>query len=144
MEKHLRALGEGIRRWRSHNIGDYWLAVSYIGAAVNRFGDHDLTYVNGKLWHLWQGQWRAIQRTSDYWLFAVPITFAWARDLLTKVLPAIGAEEDAIELDFDEQYGYIRFMRVHLPGRDAHNFTFEVRRFGLGPHPQFEEGQVEV
>jgi hypothetical protein len=137
MEEHLNALKEGIRRWRECQVGDYWLSASYIGAAVNRFGDHDLTVVDGRLYHLWHGAWREIAQRSDFWLFAVPVTFAWARDLLTKELPAAGAGADAIELRFDADYGLIRLMRVHFPARDAHNFTYEVRHFAKGPHPDF-------
>jgi hypothetical protein len=57
--------------------------------------------------------------------------------MLTKVLPASEASNDAIELRFDDEYGIVRFMRVRVAKRDQHNFTFEVRRFGVGPFPDF-------
>jgi hypothetical protein len=138
MKGNLQELVAAIERWRSHNIQDYWLHIAYIGAELNRFGDHDLTFTQGRLWHLWEGEWREIKPGSDYWLFSVPGAFAWARDMLTKVLPASGMDEDAIELRFDPEYGYVEFMRVKVAKRDEHNFTFEVRAFGEGPHPDFE------
>ncbi len=138
MNDELGELVAAIERWRASGIDDYWVAVSYMGPAVNRFGDHELTCAGGKLWHRWNEGWRPVERGSDFWLFSVPGAFAWARDMLTKVLAAHGAGEDAVELRFDDEYGFVRFMRVRVAQRDAHNFTFEVRRFGVGAHPEYE------
>ncbi|HQA67523.1 MAG TPA: hypothetical protein PK801_04305 [Aggregatilineales bacterium] len=131
-----RALVRAIERWRDARIEEYWLGVSYMGPAVNRFGDHDLTVVKGELWHRWDGRWRKIARGSDYWLFSVPGAFAWARDVLRRMQ---GGEQPqpTLELEFDETLGYVKRMRLTAAGRDASNFTFEVRRFGRGPHPAF-------
>jgi hypothetical protein len=58
--------------------------------------------------------------------------------MLVKVLPEIDGGLDALELAFNEKYGYVEYMRVRLGQRDTHNFTYEVRRFDVGPHPGFE------
>ena len=137
MDERLRSLAAAINRWRARHITEYWVEVSYIGSAVNRFGDHELAFANGTLWHRWDGGWRAIEKGSDFWLFSVPGAFAWAHDALTKLVPP-EAGTDAVELEFDDEYGYVKLLRVRLPQRDVHNFTFEVRRFGVGPHPEFE------
>ncbi len=136
MDEHMNTLVDGINRWRERGVGDYWISVSYVGSAVNRFGDHDLTFVDGTFYHLWDGDWREIKRGSDFWLFSVPGAFAWARDLLTKA--AAGAPPEAVELRLDDQYGYVRHLRINVARRDALNFTFDVRRFGEGAHPDFE------
>ena len=135
MADQLDTLRQNIQRWRGKDVDDYWLNVSYIGAAINRMGDHDLTVIDGKLWHLWEGEWREIEQGSDFWLFTVPGTFAWARDMLTKI--DISPEE--IQLTFNAEFGYVELLRVQRPSRDQHNFTFEVRRFGQGTHPSYEE-----
>ena len=72
MNEQLQQLVDGVRTWREHNISDYWLRVSYLGGELNRFGDHELTYTNGKLYHSWRGEWREIKKGSDFWLFSVP------------------------------------------------------------------------
>lgn len=132
-----RALATAVQRWRAAGIDEYWLSVSYMGPAVNRFGDHDLTVVKGELWHHWQDRWRKIERGSDYWLFSVAGAFAWARDVLNRVKTGQGSEQPTVELEYDDVYGYVKRMRFTAPERDANNFTFEVRRFGKGPHPSF-------
>ena len=139
MDDHLRELAEGINRWRERGIRDYWVSVSYIGSAVNRFGDHDLQSAGGKLYHLWEGEWREIARGSDFWLFSVPGAFAWARDVITQVLPEHDAADDTADIVYDDDFGHVKRLRVSLPDRDAHNFSFEVRRFRPGRHPQFRE-----
>lgn len=142
-EGQLKKLVSGIESWREKGVGDYWIGVSYMGPAVNRFGDHDLTLVDGALWHHWADEWRRIERGSDYWLFSVPGAFAWARDLLTKVIPGQGDGAGTLELRLSDEYGYVEYMRFSAPGRDANNFTFEVRRFGEGEHPAFEEPALD-
>ena len=139
MDENTRSLIAAIDRWRSQDIDEYWLSVSYMGPAVNRFGDHDLTFVDGRLWHSWEDGWREIAVGSDFWLFSVPGAFSWARDMLVKVLPGIDGGLESIELAFNEMYGYVEYMRVRMGQRDTQNFTFEVRRFGAGPHPNFEK-----
>jgi hypothetical protein len=138
MNERLEELKTAIQCWRNHNIEDYWLSVGYLGAAVNRFGDHDLTCIQGRLWHLWNGQWREVQTGSDYWLFSVPGSFAWVRDMIEHVLPEAG-EGHMLDVRYNEEYGYVEYLRVKAARRDAHNFTYEVRRFGTGAHPAFEE-----
>ena len=139
MDEYLKALVEGINRWRSHDIQDYWMRVEYIGAELNRMGDHALTFTGGKLWHQRHGEWRKVETGKDYWLFSVPGGFAWARDLLTKVLPAAESDPDAIELRFNDEYGYVEHLNVKVASRDAANFTLEVKGFGVGVHPAFRE-----
>jgi len=109
--------------------------VGYMGAAINRLGDHDLTMVNGQLYHLWNDTWRKIETGSDYWLFSVPGAFAWARDMIK----LLGDDDPRLEMACNEAYGYVEFLRVKEGHRDQHNFTFEVRRFGRGAHPSFKE-----
>lgn len=139
----LKRLAEGITRWREKAVGDYWLHVSYMGPAVNRFGDHDLTVVNGQMWHNWKGEWRRIERGSDYWLFSVPGAFAWARDLLTKLIPEQEGGVGTLDLELDDEYGYVKTLGFSAGTRDSNNFTFEVRHFGEGAHPNFEEQAVD-
>jgi hypothetical protein len=138
MERHLQELAAGIERWRAKGIGDYWIRVDYIGSALNRMGIHTLTYAQGQLWHQWHEDWREIKNGADFWLFSVPGAFAWARDMLTKVLPAAGVGDEAIDLRFNQEYGYVEYMRVTAARRDASNFTFEVKEFGVGVHPDFD------
>lgn len=140
-DEKLSQLVEGINRWREKGVGNYWLHVGYMGPAVNRFGDHDLTVVDGQMWHSWDGSWRRIERGSDYWLFSVPGAFAWARDLLTKVLP--GQEGGTLDLEIDGDYGYVKTLGFSAGTRDPNNFTFEVRHFGEGAHLNFEEPTLD-
>ena len=135
MADHLNTLIDGINLWRQKAVGDYWVSVAYMGAAVNRLGDHDMTMVGGTLYHLWNGKWRKIETGSDYWLFSVVGTFAWARDMIKLVSDG----DERLDLACNEAYGYIEFLRVKADHRDQHNFTFEVRRFGEGKHPNFDE-----
>lgn len=137
MDERMRALGEAIRRWRAQDVADYWFDVAYIGSAVNRFGDHAVTVVDGEAWHLTEDGWRRLDVGSDFWLFTVPGTFAWARDIISKVLPGHPDTAEALEIEYDDEAGYIRYMRFNAHRRDQHNFTFEVRRFGQGAHPEF-------
>lgn len=139
MQEQLNDLAVAINRWREKGIEAYWIQVDYIGAALNRMGNHTLTFANGKLWHQWHGNWREIETGSDFWLFSVPGGFAWARDMLLKVLPAAGSDDGAISLRFNAGYGYVEYLRVNAARRDAANFTFEVKHFGVGPHPDFSE-----
>ena len=134
MSHHLSELVKGVNLWRSKSVGDYWLSVGYMGAAINRLGDHDLAVVDGQLYHQWDDTWRKIEKGSDYWLFSVPGAFAWARDMID----LLGEDDPRLEMACNEMYGYIEFLRVKADRRDEHNFTFEVRRFGQGRHPNFE------
>jgi hypothetical protein len=139
MSDLLTNLASAVRRWRDHDVEDYWISVSYMGPAVNRFGDHDLTFVGNKLWHSWDGGWREILPGSDWWLFSVSGAFAWTRDIVTRGISEAGLKMDFVELAFNEVYGYVEFLRVRMPQRSASNFTYEVRRFGTGSHPSFKE-----
>jgi hypothetical protein len=139
MDEQLSIVVNGITRWRGKNVSRYWARVGYLGAELNRFGDHELSFVDGQLWHLWHGQWRKIEDGKDYWLFSVSGGFAWARDMLTKVLPASGAPQDALTIEIDEEYGYVRKLQFEAGHRDAGNFTFEVKHFAEGLHPDFAE-----
>jgi hypothetical protein len=138
MDDLMQQLVEGIRTWRNHNISDYWVRVSYLGGELNRFGDHELTQVDGKLYHHWQDKWREIKQGSDFWLFTVPGSFAWARDMITKVAPGTDVGLDAVDLVMDEEYGYVQRLQFEAGQRDSENFTFEVKRFGAEAHPNFE------
>jgi hypothetical protein len=134
----LQGLVDHIGRWRSAGVDEYWVRVDYIGSALNRMGDHVLTQAKGAFWHQWHGDWRKIEPGSDYWLFSVPGAFAWTREMLS----AVGSSEDSespIQLEFDDQYGFVKKLRVKMPERDAANFTFEVKDFGVGTHPDFDQ-----
>jgi len=136
MSDHLEELKQNIQKWRSQNIDEYWVHVGYIGAAVHRFGDHVLTIADGKLYHQWQDDWREIETGSDFWLFSVPGAFAWARDMITKVMPADEkVSEDTLQITYNETYGYIELLRVSVGERATTNFTFETKAFGVGRHP---------
>jgi hypothetical protein len=141
MADHLEALAAGIQRWRARGIEDYWVRVSYLGGELNRFGDHELTSTGGNLWHLWRGEWREITMGSDFWLFSVPGAFAWARDMITKVIPATDTDQDMLTLRLNGDYGYVEYLQYEAGHRDAANFTFEVQRFEEGVHPEFEESR---
>src|SRR5438309_2197729 len=117
MNEQLQALIDGIRTWREHNIQDYWLRVSYLGGELNRFGDHELTFTKGKLYHSWHGGWREIEKGSDFWLFSVPGTFAWARDLMMKVAPDTDAGDEAVDVIIDDEYGYVRRLQLEVGHR---------------------------
>jgi len=139
MDELLSVLVEGINRWRQKGVSSYWVRVGYLGGELNRFGDHELTFVDGQLWHLWHGGWRKIDDGKDYWLFSIPGGFAWARDIVTKVLPSTDAPQDALTIETDKDYGYVRRLQFEAGHRDASNFTFEVKKFSEGPHPEFSE-----
>jgi hypothetical protein len=138
MEDLINALIEHIAKWRSHQITDYWVHVGYMGNDLHRFGDHTLTFVDGKLWRRWENGWREVENGRDFWLFSVPGSFAWARDMIAKVLPQ--DEEitpETFKITYDDEYGYVRELNVSVGHRDSANFTYEVKRFGVGPHPDF-------
>jgi hypothetical protein len=139
MAEQMNALVDAITLWRSKNVSRYWVRVGYLGAELNRFGDHELTFADGQLWHLWHGKWRKIDDGRDYWLFSVPGSFAWARDILTKILPATDAPQGALTIELDEDYGFVRRLQFEAGHRDAANFTFEVKHFSEGAHPEFGE-----
>jgi hypothetical protein len=134
----LQALVEGINRWRASNITDYWVHVSYMGGELHRFGDHVLTFTQGKLWHLRGGEWRVVEKGSDFWLFSVPGAFAWARDTLTKSLPEIGAGPEMCTIRCQAEFGYVELLQVEVGHRAEANFTFQVSHFGIGRHPDFD------
>lgn len=135
MSSELQGLLDHIGKWRDAGISDYWVRVDYIGSALHRMGDHILTQVDGALWHRWHDDWREIATGSDYWLFSVPGAFAWTREMLN----AVGDDASPVQLEFDDRYGYVRKLRVKMPERDAANFTFEVKDFGVGAHPDFDQ-----
>ena len=139
MDEQLAALIEGINRWRQKHVLGYWVRVGYLGAELNRFGDHELTFVDGQLWHLWHGKWRKIDEGKDFWLFSIPGGFAWARDMITKIVPETDLPSDALRLELDDDYGYVKMLQFEAGHRDASNFTFEVKTFFEGPHPEFGE-----
>ncbi len=138
MDEYIKKLVEGINLWRSKEIEEYWIQAEYLGGDINRVGDHTFTVADGKLHHLWKGKWREIETGKDYWLFSVPGTFAWARDMLTKILPEAEAGPEAITLRFNDEYGYVEHMDVKVAKRDATNVSYEVKVFGEGRHPDFE------
>jgi hypothetical protein len=133
----LTALSDSITRWRSSNVDDYWVRVDYIGSALNRMGNHVLTQSQGSLWHQWHGEWRRIEPGSDFWLFSVPGAFAWTREMLTAIGDAQASDPAPVQLRFSGDYGFVELLRVKMPERDAVNFTFEVKEFGVGVHPDF-------
>lgn len=129
-------LVSAIQLWLAKHVDDYWVEVDYIGSALNRMGLHVLTYVGGKLWHQWHGEWREIRVGSDFWLFSVPGSFALAREMLQA---AGDTDPSPVQLHLNEDYGYVDMLRVKMPQRDAANFTFEVKQFGVGAHPDFRQ-----
>ncbi len=132
-------LTTNVEKWRISDISDYWLRVGYIGSELNRFGDHVLSMSGGTLYHQWDGNWRTIERGSDFWLFSVPGSFAWARDMLLKVVPTDRrVHEDTVQIQFDSTYGYVKLLRVSIGERAVSNFTFEVKGFGVGKHPALD------
>lgn len=138
-EQHLKELVENIERWRMQAVGAYHLRVGYMGNELNRVGDHEFCYTRGKLYHRWEGAWREIETGKDFWLFSVIGTFAWARDILTKIVPQETdvAEED-VSISYDANYGYIRQIKVAVGHRASANFLLEVKRFTEGEHPEFK------
>ena len=139
MADHLQTLKDNVNRWRNSGIEEYWVQIDFIGAAMNRMGIHELTTSGGKLYHERHGDWREIETGSDFWLYSIPGTFAWTRDMLTKILPAAGVGDEGIELEFNEEYGYVQHLRVKAAKRDASNITFDVKKFGVGTHPEFNK-----
>ncbi len=138
MDERTQELIAAVERWRGQGLVEYWLRVSYLGGELNRFGDHELTFAEGVLWHRWHGDWREIRPGSDFWLFSVPGALAWARDLLIKVLPDSGAPAEALRVRFNPEYGYVEHLQFEAGHRDATNFTFEVKRFEPSRHPEFQ------
>jgi hypothetical protein len=138
MADTLNRLMDGVRKWRERGPKDYWIHVGYLGDDLTRVGEHELTRVESELWHSKDGgNWRELLKGSTFWLFSVEGTFVWARDVLTKLLPARGADESSVELHINPEYGYVEYMRVQLAPRDQDNFTFEVKGFGEGAHPEW-------
>lgn len=137
MTHSIGELTQAIEKWRAKQVNSYWLRVDYIGSALNRLGNHTLTYADGTLWHLWHDDWREIPTGADFWLFSVPGAFAWSRDTISEAA-SVGAP-DSVQIRFNESYGYLEFLRVKMPERDASNFTFEVKDFGEGTHPEFKK-----
>jgi len=131
MDTRLAALASHIQMWRESGIIDYWMHVGYMGGELHRFGDHDIAVKEGQLWRRWEGSWRQVLPGKDFWLFSVAGAFAWARDLIGNE----AIDEDALTILFDEEAGYIKLIRVATGHRDVANFTFEVKRFGRGVHP---------
>ena len=134
MSENLAALSRNVQIWRSKEVASYWVRVDYIGSSLHRMGDHTLTYVDGKLWHQWHGEWREIKSGSDFWLMSVPGAFSLAREVINEV----GDDDTSLTLTFNSGYGYIESFRVKMPERDAANFTFETKSFGSEPHPEFK------
>lgn len=138
VDDRMAELVRNINLWREWEATEYWVKVSYLGGELNRFGDHELTFVDDKLWHLWHGEWREIKRGSDFWLLSVVGAFAWARDMITKVLPQRNEPSDVLRIVYDDEYGYVKLLQFEAAHRDASNFTFEVKRFELGPHEAYK------
>lgn len=139
MSYELTSLVSAIQRWREKGVEDYWVQVDYIGSSLNRMGNHVLTVKNGKVWHQWHEAWREIEVGSDYWLFTVPGSFAWAREMINSIGNSAAAETPPVVLQLNPDYGYVELLRVKMPERDAANFTFETKSFGVGTHPDFRQ-----
>lgn len=139
MDDKVQALKSAVNRWRSKNVSDYWLSFSYMGPVLHHFGDHTISVVGGQPYHAWDDGWRELKKGGDFWLFTVPGTFTWARDLMLKVAPKANASPDAIAITFDEGYGYVTKLDVKFAERDGQNFNLDVRSFGEGPHPNFTQ-----
>lgn len=138
MNELLSQLLAGAARWREKEIEDYWLHAAYMGADLDRFGEHDVTQVEDELWHSKDGgAWKTLSNGSIYWIFSVPGTFVWVRDMLTKVLPQQNAGAEAVELRINEEHGYVEYLKVTVAKRASDNFTLETQDFGLGEHPEW-------
>lgn len=138
MQEKLELLLQHVDLWRSRNVVDYWLRASYLGGELNRMGDHVLSYASGRLYQEASPMWVEIEKGKDFWLFSVPGTFAWARDMIVKVAPADPSVTDAsIIIEFDEEFGFVRLLKVAVGKRASANFTYEVRAFGVGVHERF-------
>lgn len=136
----MKELVQNISKWRASGPASYWLRVGYIGAELNRVGDHDLTVVGGVLYRRWEGKWRKVEDGKDFWLFTVPGSFAWARDILMKVVPeANDVSDDDVVIEYDAEHGYIKTLKVSVGQRASANFTYEVKRFGSGPAESFAQ-----
>lgn len=138
MDEKLKQLADNVARWRDKGVDEYWVHVGYMGPELHRFGDHDLTFTSGKLYRRWEGKWRIVETGKDFWLFSVPGSFAWARDMLKSVMDQDDIPDDALIIEYDEDYGYVRLLKVAMGQRDGANFTFELKRFGAGTNPSFE------
>lgn len=134
----LDMLAENINRWRKSGISEYHEHVFYMGSALNRVGDHELCLRDEILFHKWQGAWREIRKGSDFWLLSVSGTFAWARDLLKEVHEG-SLDPLALAIDYDEELGFIRQMKINLGRRNLDNFNFEVREFETYCPPDLDE-----
>ncbi len=140
-DARMKELVQNISQWRSKGLASYWLRAGYIGAELNRVGDHDLTVVDGVVYRRWEGKWRMVEVGKDFWLFSVPGSFAWARDILLKVVPeANDVSDDDVVIEYDAEYGYIKMLKVSVRQRASANFTYEVKRFGAGPAESFTQG----
>jgi hypothetical protein len=138
MNELLSQLLAGAASWRGKGIDEYWLHVAYVGGDLDRFGEHDLTLVEDELWHSKDGgKWKTLSNGSIYWVFSVPGTFVWVRDMLTKVLPEQGAGPDSVTLRMNDEHGYVEYLKVQVAKRAADNFTLEIQDFGLGEHPNW-------
>lgn len=136
MSKHKKTLVEGANRWRQLQVTDYWLHLSYIGGDLNRVGEHEVTRAEGKLWHSKDGgDWLEVKTGAFYWLFSIEGLLVWARDIITKVLPAAG--DEVLEMTVNEDFGYVEYIKLDMAKRDGDNMTIEVKEFGLGAHPDF-------
>jgi hypothetical protein len=137
MSDHHVTLMDGVKRWRTLAVTNYWIRVGYMGGDLNRVGEHELTHADGQLWHAKDGgDWIEVTKGSSRWLFGVEGTFLWANDILSKLLPGTGAGTEALELRCNEDFGYVEYMRLQLAQRDKENLTLEVKDFGLGKHPE--------
>lgn len=137
MDEHLNQLVAAVARWRQQGSTDHWVRFSYMGPVLHFFGDHTVAFLGGSTYHAWQGDWRQIQPGGDFWLFTVPGTFAWARDMITKVAPAANAAPDALTIQYDPTMGYVSHIRARFAKRDEHNFTLDVRKVGTGAPDDF-------
>ena len=137
MSDHLEALSTHVEQWRQLSVQDYWVRLSYIGGDINLVGEHEVTRAEDKLWHSKDaGDWNELAKGSFKWLFSIEGTFVWTKDIITKLLPRAETGQDALELRFNDDFGYVEFMRLKMAKRDTDNVTVEVNAFGLGPHPE--------
>ena len=137
MSEHLDKLLESASRWRHIGVDDYWIHLGYMGADIALVGEHEVTHAEERLWHAKDGgDWVEVTKGSNRWLFSVEGMFVWAKDLITKVLPKADADAELLELRYDDDFGYVKYMRLELGKRDRENLTVEVKGFGLGKHPE--------
>lgn len=131
----LDVLAENITKWRASGMVDYHLHIYYMGSALNRVGDHELCWHDETLWHKWKGKWREIEKGRDFWLFSVAGAFAWTRDLIGEIHSG-ELDPEALVIDYDDDLGYVRLLKINLGRRNLDNFSFEVKELKPGCPPE--------